>query len=191
MRLIAMLLLCLVATAAEARTPQIAIFDRHALYSVGSEAVLTERAVRKVRTAGLKQIWRKHQHRKARERMIAPAIVVSAPLVEKARALIGKTAAQLGLPRSLWCADFIAKIAPEAARKVDNPRWARDYAGLPKTGAQVGAIAVLSRGKGGHIGVVTGFDSRGNPIIISGNHGRRVAESSYPKNRVLAYVSGE
>jgi hypothetical protein len=38
-----------------------AAFDRHALYSVGSEAVITERAVRKVRTA--KQIRHKHQQR--------------------------------------------------------------------------------------------------------------------------------
>ncbi len=117
-------------------------------------------------------------------------VTISAPLVEKARAYLGKTAAQLGLPRSLWCADFVAKIAPEVARKVDNPRWARDYAALPKTGPQVGAIAVLSRGRGGHIGIVSGFDSRGNPVIISGNHGHRVAEGTYPKGRVIAYVSG-
>ncbi len=169
-------------------------YDRHALYSVGSEAVITERAVRKVRTAGLKQIRRKHQ-RKHRERITdAPAIYaaaqISAPLVDKARALIGQTAAQLGLPQHLWCADFIAKIAPEAARKVSNPRWARDYAELPKTGPKIGAIAVLSRGNGGHIGVISGFDSRGNPIIISGNHGHRVAEAKYPKHRVIAYVNG-
>lgn len=39
-----------------------AVFDRHALYSVGSEAV-TERTVRKVRTAGLKQIRKRHQRK--------------------------------------------------------------------------------------------------------------------------------
>ncbi len=40
-------------------------FDRHAIYSVGSEATTTERAVRKVRAAGLKQIRRKHQRKAA------------------------------------------------------------------------------------------------------------------------------
>jgi hypothetical protein len=59
---------------------------------------------------------------------------------------------------------------------------------------QVGAIAVLTRGRtGGHVGVVSGIDSQGNPIIISGNHGHRVGEAIYPRSRVIAYVmpSGE
>jgi uncharacterized protein (TIGR02594 family) len=57
------------------------------------------------------------------------------------------------------------------------------------SGPQVGAIAVLSRGKrGGHVGVVSGIDSNGNPIIISGNHNRRVAEATYSRSRVYAYV---
>jgi hypothetical protein len=54
---------------------------------------------------------------------------------------------------------------------------------------QVGAIAVLTRGKrGGHVGVVSGIDSHRNPIIISGNHGHRVGEAVYSRARVIAYV---
>ena len=54
---------------------------------------------------------------------------------------------------------------------------------------EVGAIAVLTRGKrGGHVGVVSGVDEQGNPIIISGNHGQRVGEAIYPRSRVIAYV---
>ena len=30
--------------------------------------------------------------------------------------------------------------------------------------------------------------ANGNPIIVSGNHGHRVAESVYPRGRVYAYV---
>ena len=30
--------------------------------------------------------------------------------------------------------------------------------------------------------------TKGNPIIVSGNHGRRVAEAVYSKSRVYAYV---
>jgi uncharacterized protein (TIGR02594 family) len=57
------------------------------------------------------------------------------------------------------------------------------------SGPQVGAIAVMSRGKrGGHVGVVSGFDKSGNPIVISGNHGGRVAEAVYPRGRIYAYV---
>jgi hypothetical protein len=40
-----------------------------------------------------------------------------------------------------------------------------------------------------HVGVVSGFDDSGNPIIVSGNHGRRVGEGVYPRSRVLAFVS--
>ena len=56
------------------------------------------------------------------------------------------------------------------------------------SGPQVGAIAVMGRRGGGHVGVVSGIDSRGNPIIVSGNHGHRVAESVYPRGRIFAYV---
>ena len=68
---------------------------------------------------------------------------------------------------------------------------ARSFAsyGTRVSGPQVGAIAVMSRGKrGGHVGVVSGIDANGNPIIISGNHGRRVAEAVYPRGRIYAYV---
>ncbi len=62
-------------------------------------------------------------------------------------------------------------------------------AGQRIAGPQVGALAVMSRGRGGgHVGVVSGIDAAGNPVIISGNHGHRVAESVYPRGRVYAYV---
>jgi hypothetical protein len=47
----------------------------------------------------------------------------------------------------------------------------------------------MSRGRrGGHVGVVSGIDPNGNPIIISGNHGHRVGEGVYPRGRIYAYV---
>ena len=60
--------------------------------------------------------------------------------------------------------------------------------GTRVAGPQVGAIAVMSRKGGGHVGVVSGVDANGNPIIISGNHNRTVAETVYPRSRVTAYV---
>jgi uncharacterized protein (TIGR02594 family) len=97
--------------------------------------------------------------------------------------------------RSLWCARFIADIAPDVAARLKasglNPNWARDYARLPgakRSGGSVGDLVVLSRGRGGHIGVTKGFDERGNPIVVSGNHGHRVGVGVYSKSRVLAYV---
>jgi uncharacterized protein (TIGR02594 family) len=55
-------------------------------------------------------------------------------------------------------------------------------------GPKVGAIVVLRRQGGGHVGIVTGVDSNGNPIVISGNHNHRVAVATYPRSRVIAYV---
>jgi uncharacterized protein (TIGR02594 family) len=60
--------------------------------------------------------------------------------------------------------------------------------GTRVAGPQVGAIAVMGRHGGGHVGVVSGIDANGNPIVISGNHNRTVAESVYPSGRITAYV---
>ena len=93
--------------------------------------------------------------------------------------------------RSLWCADFMNLVLSQSGMKSSKSSMARSFAsyGTRLSGPQIGAIAVLSRGKrGGHVGIVKGIDARGNPIIISGNHGRRVGEGTYPRNRVIAYV---
>jgi uncharacterized protein (TIGR02594 family) len=60
--------------------------------------------------------------------------------------------------------------------------------GTRVAGPQVGAIAVMGRRGGGHVGVVSGVDANGNPIIVSGNHNHTVAESVYPARRIYAYV---
>ena len=51
-------------------------------------------------------------------------------------------------------------------------------------GPQIGAIAVMGRRGGGHVGVVSGVDANGNPIIVSGNHNHTVAEAVYPAGRI-------
>ena len=55
-------------------------------------------------------------------------------------------------------------------------------------GPRIGAIAVMRRRGGGHVGVVAGIDRHGNPILISGNHNNTVAEFVYPRRRIVAYV---
>jgi uncharacterized protein (TIGR02594 family) len=92
---------------------------------------------------------------------------------------------------SLWCARFMNMVLERAGRRGSGSDMASSFAsyGSRVSGPQVGAIAVMSRGKrGGHVGIVSGIDANGNPIIISGNHSRRVAESTYPRGRVYAYV---
>ena len=96
--------------------------------------------------------------------------------------------------RSLWCARFIAYIAPAVAERLKrmglNPNWARDYAKLDRSkDPKPGDIVVLTRGSGGHIGILDHFDKHGNPVIISGNHGHKVGIGTYSKGRVIAYAS--
>ena len=92
--------------------------------------------------------------------------------------------------RSLWCGAFMNFVLERTGHHGTGSDLARSFAsaGSRVSGPQVGAIAVMARRGGGHVGVVSGVDGNGNPIIISGNHGRRVAESVYPRGRVYAYV---
>lgn len=92
---------------------------------------------------------------------------------------------------SLWCARFINMVLERSGHKGTGSDMARSFAGYGQriSGPQVGAIAVMSRGRrGGHVGIVSGIDPKGNPIVISGNHGHRVAEATYSRGRVYAYV---
>ncbi len=92
---------------------------------------------------------------------------------------------------SLWCARFMNLVLERSGHRGSGSNFARSFAsyGQRVSGLQVGAIAVMSRGGGGgHVGVVSGIDASGNPIIISGNHNRRVGESVYPRGRIYAYV---
>jgi uncharacterized protein (TIGR02594 family) len=91
---------------------------------------------------------------------------------------------------SLWCARFMNFVLNRTGHSGTGSDLARSFAsyGSRLSGPQVGAIAVMGRRGGGHVGVVSGIDSSGNPIVISGNHGRRVAEAVYPRGRIYAYV---
>jgi uncharacterized protein (TIGR02594 family) len=109
----------------------------------------------------------------------------SSSLVERARAHLGKSAGQLGLPGSLWCADFVNRVTGGGT----GSRTARSYLGYgtPGTGA-VGDIAVFSRGRngGGHVGIVAGHCS-GGIVLISGNDGGRVRERCVSTASLIAY----
>jgi len=104
----------------------------------------------------------------------------------------GRTARQIGLPTQLWCADFMNFVLRRTGSKGTQSRAARSFLqyGKKLDGPRVGAIAILYR-KGpnsGHVGIVRGTDGKGNPILISGNHGPTVMQSVYSKERVMAYV---
>jgi uncharacterized protein (TIGR02594 family) len=104
---------------------------------------------------------------------------------------MGANAKKVGVPPELWCADFMNLVLRRTGFNNTGSRAARSFLkyGRQVDGPRVGAIAIFTRGKNnGHVGIVRGTDGTGNPIIISGNHGNKVAEAVYPKSRVLAYV---
>jgi uncharacterized protein (TIGR02594 family) len=90
----------------------------------------------------------------------------------------------------LWCARFMNFVLNRLGLKGTGSDLAMSFQhyGHSISGPQVGAIAVLAHRGGGHVGVVSGVDANGNPVIISGNHGRRVGEGVYSRSRVVAYV---
>ena len=91
----------------------------------------------------------------------------------------------------LWCATFMNFVLARLGYAGTNSDAARSFAyyGRRISEPEIGAIAVLTRGKnGGHVGVVSGIDPHGNPIVISGNHNKRVGEAVYARSRVIAYV---
>jgi uncharacterized protein (TIGR02594 family) len=108
-------------------------------------------------------------------------------------ALIAEARKYLGGNPTGWSADWCGKFLDMVLRKTGHRgggNLARGYIkyGVRLAGPEVGAIAVFARKGGGHVGIVTGIDSNGNPIIISGNHNDRVAIAAYPASRALAYV---
>ena len=107
-------------------------------------------------------------------------------LVTEARKYIGTNPTGRG---SLWCGAFMDLVLKRTGH-AGGGNLASAYAhyGRRVSGPQVGAIAVMGRRGGGHVGVVSGLDPNGNPIIVSGNHNHTVAESVYPAGRVSAYV---
>jgi uncharacterized protein (TIGR02594 family) len=111
----------------------------------------------------------------------------SSNVVAEARRFIGGNPTGRG---RLWCARFMNMVLQHSGLHGTGSDMASSFAhyGQRVSGPQVGAIAVMGRRGGGHVGVVSGIDASGNPIVVSGNHGHRVAESVYPRGRIYAYV---
>lgn len=107
-------------------------------------------------------------------------------LVTEARKYIGTNPTGRG---NLWCGAFMDLVLRRTGHQ-GGGNLALGYKnyGTRVSGPQVGAIAVMGRRGGGHVGVVSGIDANGNPIIVSGNHNHTVAESVYPRSRISAYV---
>jgi uncharacterized protein (TIGR02594 family) len=111
----------------------------------------------------------------------------SSNVVAEARRYIGGNPTGRG---SLWCARFMNMVLQHSGYRGTGSDLARSFAsyGQRVSGPQIGAIAVMGRRGGGHVGVVSGIDAGGNPIVVSGNNGNRVREAPISRDRIYAYV---
>ena len=119
---------------------------------------------------------------------MATSGVGSSNVIDEARRYIGH-----GNPTGrarLWCARFMNLVLERTGHRGTGSDMASSFAhyGQRVSGPQVGAIAVMGRRGGGHVGVITGIDAQGNPIMISGNNGNRVREMPVSRGRIYAYV---
>ena len=111
----------------------------------------------------------------------------SSNVVAEARRYLGGNPTGRG---RLWCARFMNMVLERTGLHGTGSDLARSFAsyGQRVSGPQLGAIAVMGRRGGGHVGVVSGIDAGGNPIVVSGNNGNRVRETPVSRGRIFAYV---
>ncbi len=111
----------------------------------------------------------------------------SSNVVAEARRYLGGNPTGRG---SLWCARFMNMVLQHSGYRGTGSDLARSFAsyGQRVSGPQIGAIAVMERRGGGHVGVVSGIDAMGNPIVVSGNNGNRVREAPISRGRIYACV---
>src|SRR4029079_18916845 len=92
---------------------------------------------------------------------------------------------------SLWCARFMNMVLQHSCYRGTGSDLGNSSAQYVHraSGPQSAAIAVMGRGHaGGHVGIISGIDASGNPIMISGNNGNRVREAPIARGRIYAYV---
>jgi len=92
--------------------------------------------------------------------------------------------------RNLWCARFMNFVLKRTGHRGTGSDLAASFAhyGHHVSGPRVGAIAVMSRRGGGHVGIITDIGRHGSLTMISGNYGNRVRETPVSRGRIYAYV---
>lgn len=90
-----------------------------------------------------------------------------------------------------WCGLFVGWIMGMSDRFVVKEwyrakEWASSH--LTKLDAPAyGAIAVMDRSGGGHVGFVVGKDAKGNVMLIGGNQGDAVSIKPFARARITGY----
>lgn len=106
-------------------------------------------------------------------------IAFSRDIVSIARRDLGKSARQLGLPSSLWCADAANRWRRKAGLRPVPSRRAIDQAkgGKRISHPVVGALLITGRGRRGHhVDLIVAVHGDGTVTTVGGNVSGRVAE---------------
>lgn len=87
-----------------------------------------------------------------------------------------------------WCSSFVNWVMARTQMERTNSAAAKSWAdwGYALEKPIYGALVVLSRSGGNHVGFFVDEDKKGNWILLGGNQGNAVNQSSYPKSRVLS-----
>ena len=103
---------------------------------------------------------------------------------------VGRRAGSGNCPRNLGCGCNLANYFHIVGKKWRELWVARNWAFMGSRASKgcVGCVAVLSRGRGGHVGVVKSYDANGNPVIYSYANGRLGwTTAAYSARRVITY----
>jgi uncharacterized protein (TIGR02594 family) len=162
-------------------------FHYHRHYRHNTRASRWERGVTQMQASGFAGTQASVEPNAAPAAMATPGSFGSSNIVAEARRYLGGNPTGMG---RLWCARFMNFVLQHAGFRGTGSDAARSFAsyGQRVSGPQIGAIAVMARRGGGHVGVVSGIDASGNPIVVSGNNGNRVREAPISRGRIYAYV---
>ncbi len=125
----------------------------------------------------------RHRARPSRTMLAAPLdIRTPSQLVTIAQRYIGSR--RFTSHARAWCADALNVWLRQAGYRGTGDGRAISFAryGRAAGGPRIGSIAVMRH----HVGIVVGRTARG-PVLLSGNHARRVGVGVYSAHRILAY----
>lgn len=88
-----------------------------------------------------------------------------------------------------WCAAFVGACLEAVGLVSSRFEGALSYLdwGVKLDTAELGAIAVLRREGGAHVGFVVGRDLAGNIMLLGGNQGNEVNVRAFDTRRVVGY----
>ena len=114
-----------------------------------------------------------------------PMQLAGGRLLDEAKRFLGARRSPTGF-RGAWCGDFLGFVARRVgASPPQDYRLAASWARAGHaTSPHVGAIAVMRH----HVGVIAAVSGR-RVLLVSGNHGHRVAEGWYSLSRMIAIRS--